>query len=93
MSSEQDELLDRNYPIQEDMRFQEKLWKLERVGWIALTLVVTITLLGVFGYPSFLAANDHTSRSAPRSALGRAMTGAGSGRSTRFHRADAPLSL
>ena len=47
--SEQDEFLDRNYPIQEDMRFQEKLWKLERVGWITLTLVVAITLLGVFG--------------------------------------------
>ena len=48
MSSE-DELLDRDYPIQEDMRFQEKLWKLERAGWVALSLVVAITLLGVFG--------------------------------------------
>ncbi len=47
--SEQDEFLDRNYPIQEDMRFQEKLWKLERTGWIILTLIVAITLLGVFG--------------------------------------------
>ncbi|WP_312374129.1 hypothetical protein [Stutzerimonas nitrititolerans] len=49
MSSAQDELLDRDYPIQEDMRFQEKLWKLERTGWVALSLVVAITLLGVFG--------------------------------------------
>ncbi len=48
MSSE-DELLDRDYPIQEDMRFQEKLWKLERAGWVALSLIVVITLLGVFG--------------------------------------------
>lgn len=49
MSFEQDEFLDRNYPIQEDMRFQEKLWKLERAGWVALTLIVVITLLGAFG--------------------------------------------
>ena len=49
MSSEQDELSDRDYPIQEDMGFQEKLWKLERAGWVALSLVVAITLLGVFG--------------------------------------------
>jgi len=47
--SEQDELLDRDYPIQEDMRFQEKLWKLERAGWVALSLIAVITLLGVFG--------------------------------------------
>lgn len=31
------------------MCFQEKLWRLERAGWVALSLVVAITLLGVFG--------------------------------------------
>lgn len=47
--SEQDEFRDRDYPIQEDMRFQDKLWKLERAGWIGLSLLVAITLLGVSG--------------------------------------------
>jgi len=47
--SEQDEFKDRDYPIREDMRFQKMLWKLERAGWIGLSLLVVITLLGVFG--------------------------------------------
>lgn len=39
---------DRDYPIQEDMRLQRKVWRFERVGWYALLLIILLTLLGGF---------------------------------------------
>lgn len=41
-------------PIQEDMRFQRSTWKVERIGWIFLALIVVAALGGVFshGYAS-----------------------------------------
>lgn len=42
------ELRSRKYPIQEDMAFQLKVWRFERVGWYVLMLVVVMSLGGVF---------------------------------------------
>ena len=35
--------------INEDIAFQEREWTAERLGWVALFLVVTLALLGLFG--------------------------------------------
>jgi hypothetical protein len=43
-----DELEDRTYPIQEDMRFQRRSWRAERIGWIAMALLCIAGLSGVF---------------------------------------------
>ena len=50
MSDERDlpHLRSRNYPIREDMAYQLKVWRFERVGWYVLVLVVVLGLVGVF---------------------------------------------
>jgi hypothetical protein len=35
--------------IDEDMQFQRRSWALQRVGWMAMLLVVVAGLLGIFG--------------------------------------------
>jgi hypothetical protein len=42
------ELRSRSYPIREDMAYQLKVWRFERVGWYVLVLVVVLGLVGVF---------------------------------------------
>lgn len=36
--------------IEEDVGFQEREWKVERVGWAALVLVVLLAAAGLFGH-------------------------------------------
>ena len=43
-----DDFADRTYPIREDMRFQQRSWRAERIGWIAMALVLVAALAGVF---------------------------------------------
>jgi hypothetical protein len=45
---EEDDFRSRNYPVNEDMAFQRKVWRFERVGWYALVLIVLLTLAGLF---------------------------------------------
>ena len=35
--------------VSEDPQFQEKSWKVQRVGWVAMLAVIAAALLGVFG--------------------------------------------
>jgi hypothetical protein len=35
--------------IAEDIRFQEREWKVERIGWVLLALIVLLALAGLFG--------------------------------------------
>jgi hypothetical protein len=35
--------------IEQDLAYQRKAWKVERVGWVVMTLLVVGALLGVFG--------------------------------------------
>lgn len=42
------DLRSREHPIREDMTYQLKVWRFERVGWYVLVLVVLMGLLGVF---------------------------------------------
>ncbi|WP_263141394.1 hypothetical protein [Pseudomonas sp. RIT-PI-AD] len=45
---EHDELRSRDYPVNEDMPFQRKIWAFERIGWYGLCLMVLLTLAGLF---------------------------------------------
>ena len=42
------DLRSREHPIREDMTYQLKVWRFERVGWYVLVLVVLMGLMGVF---------------------------------------------
>lgn len=44
----QDDHRSREYPVNEDMGYQLKVWRFERVGWYVLVLLVILTLLGLF---------------------------------------------
>ncbi|AIN57657.1 hypothetical protein [Pseudomonas soli] len=44
-----DELLSRHYPVEENMRMQQRVWRFERAGWWCLVLMVLLALLGLFG--------------------------------------------
>jgi hypothetical protein len=44
-----DEFASRQFPIREDMRFQQRSWLIERAGWSALVLLALIGLSGLFG--------------------------------------------
>jgi hypothetical protein len=46
--SEQDDHRSRQFPVNEDMSYQLKVWRFERVGWYVLVLLVILTLLGLF---------------------------------------------
>jgi hypothetical protein len=50
MSEDSDnaDLRSREHPIRENMAYQWKVWRFERVGWYVLVLVVLMGLMGVF---------------------------------------------
>lgn len=43
-----DDFANRTYPIVEDMARQRRAWRMERIGWYLLLLLVLLTLLGLF---------------------------------------------
>lgn len=45
---EQDEFHSRQQPVREYMGLQRKVWRLERLGWYLLVLLVLLTLGGLF---------------------------------------------
>lgn len=51
--------------IAEDMDLQRRTWRFERIGWVALTLVLVASLLGLFG-PGLLGP---ATAATPRGAL------------------------
>jgi len=54
------DLHSRTYPIQEDMRLQLRLWRLERTAWIVLALIVLLALSGLFGGGPLSSVRTHT---------------------------------
>lgn len=46
--TDDDELRDRTYPVQEYMHVQQRHWRLERIGWGVFLLIVLLATLGVF---------------------------------------------
>jgi hypothetical protein len=49
MRNHDDECRSRDYPIQEDMPLQSRMWTAERVGWYGLCLLILASLAGLFG--------------------------------------------
>lgn len=45
----EDELLSRQEPVEEDIRMQERVWRFERVGWYVLVVIILLALAGAFG--------------------------------------------
>jgi hypothetical protein len=43
-----DDFRSRDYPVDDNIAFQRKLWKLERVGWLLLLGLMVFALLGLF---------------------------------------------
>ncbi|MFJ5282807.1 hypothetical protein ACIP66_02970 [Pseudomonas sp. NPDC088429] len=46
--SNQPDFKRREHPIREDMRYQMKVWRFERIGWYLLVLIVLMALVGLF---------------------------------------------
>jgi hypothetical protein len=62
MSLSDEEMLDRQYPVAEDIRLQRKVWRFQRVGWYVLLAVVILTLSGLFSkgpLSSLTAVSEH----------------------------------
>src|SRR5262245_27034078 len=45
-----DEFASRQYPVQEDMAFQRRMWIVQRIGWALLGIISLAALCGPFGY-------------------------------------------
>lgn len=56
MQSDLNEWKSREYPIQEDMRFQAGEWRVRSFGWAALAFVLAAALLGLFSEGLFSTA-------------------------------------
>lgn len=48
MSRLEQEMHDRQYPVDEDIALQRKVWRFQRVGWYVLLAIVILTLAGLF---------------------------------------------
>jgi hypothetical protein len=46
--SEHPDLSSRKYPVREDMAFQLRVWRFERLGWYLLVLLMLLGLAGLF---------------------------------------------
>jgi hypothetical protein len=46
--TEDEELASRAEPVQENMTLQRRVWRFERIGWVALLILVGLTLAGLF---------------------------------------------
>lgn len=42
------DLRSRDYPVDEDMALQRKVWRFERLGWYGLVVLIGLTLAGLF---------------------------------------------
>jgi hypothetical protein len=51
-----DEWSDRQHPITEDMAFQRKTWRAERIGWVVLVVLLLLSAAGLFGHGLLSAA-------------------------------------
>lgn len=55
-----EELRSRQFPVREDMAYQLKVWRFERLGWYVLVLLVILTLLGLFSRGPLSTRNVHS---------------------------------
>jgi hypothetical protein len=47
------EMDNRQVPIEEDLAFQRRIWRFERIGWYLLLTIVVLTLCGLFSRGPF----------------------------------------
>src|SRR5207244_1281265 len=51
---------DRSLPVPEDMEFQQRAWRAERIAWGVMGIFVLLALLGLFSSGFFSAASTAT---------------------------------
>jgi hypothetical protein len=61
MDTHEREMLDRCYPVDEDIALQRRIWRFERIGWYALVIVVALTLCGLFSHGALSSATATSS--------------------------------
>jgi hypothetical protein len=54
------DLHSRNYPVDEDMVLQRKVWCFERLGWYGLVALIGLTLAGLFSKGPLSSADDNS---------------------------------
>lgn len=54
----QDEMENRQVPVEEDLAFQRRIWRFERIGWYLLLAVVVLTLCGLFSRGPLSSMHD-----------------------------------
>lgn len=45
----------RETPVEEDLAFQRRQWRVERIGWTAMAIIIVAALAGVFGGGGWVA--------------------------------------
>lgn len=48
MDADERQMQNRQYPVEEDICLQRRIWRFERLGWYVLVLIVVMTLCGLF---------------------------------------------
>ena len=56
-----EEFASRTHPVSEDMSSQRRMWRFERIGWVALLILVALTLAGLFSKGPLSSVNVKTS--------------------------------
>jgi hypothetical protein len=53
-------ILGKQFEIQQDLPFQYRHWRRERIGWVALACIVAAGLLGIFGHHPLARTTNQT---------------------------------
>ena len=48
--------------IEQDLSFQHREWRRERIGWVVIGLILLAGLLGLFGHHPFARATSQTAK-------------------------------
>ena len=56
-----DSSLEKRLELEQDLKLQDRHWRVERVGWVLIALIMCAGLLGLFGHHPFTRAVAHTS--------------------------------
>lgn len=49
--------------VDQDLAFQHRLWRVERIGWLLIAVLIVAALMGLFGQQPLARVTDHTSDS------------------------------
>ena len=47
--------------VDQDLAFQHRQWRVERIGWVIIASLIVAALMGLFGHQPLATVTDHTS--------------------------------